>query len=60
MWALPQARRYLGISGDEFVRRWEAGEYAGTADSPGVMDLALLLPLVDAAANGGQNGTVER
>ena len=41
-----QARRYLGISGAEFLRRWEAGEYAADPDQPGVMDLVMLLPLV--------------
>ncbi len=55
-----QARRYLGISGDEFVRRWEAGKYAGAADVPGVMDLVLLLPLVPAGTSlAGENGKVE-
>jgi hypothetical protein len=39
-----QARRVLGISGQEFVRRWDAGEYAADPDRPGIMRLALLLP----------------
>ena len=43
-----QARRRLGISGEEFLRRWNAGEYEHTADlgEPGVMDVVMLLPLV--------------
>ncbi len=43
-----QARRYLGISGDEFVRTWDAGLYGDpddrTKNSPGVMRVAMLLP----------------
>jgi hypothetical protein len=29
-----EARRLLGISGDEFVRRWEAGDYRDLPDMP--------------------------
>jgi len=39
-----QARRYLGIGGEEFARQWAAGEIeADTA--PDVMRVAMLLPL---------------
>lgn len=38
-----QARRYLDISGEEFLRRLDAGEYRGTGD-PDVMHLAMLAP----------------
>jgi hypothetical protein len=45
-----QARRYLGISGEEFLERWDAGEYGDpddrTKNPPGVMQLAMLLPFV--------------
>lgn len=45
-----QARRYLGISGDEFLEKWDAGEYGDpddrTKNPPGVMQLAMLLPFV--------------
>jgi hypothetical protein len=43
-----QARLRLGMSGEEFLRRWNAGEYEHTADlgEPGVMDVVMLLPLV--------------
>jgi hypothetical protein len=41
-----QARRYLGISGDEFVRKWDAGEFPDADRQPGVMRDAMLLPLV--------------
>jgi len=38
-----QARRYLGITGDEFVRRWKKQEFEDP-DRPEVMRVALLLP----------------
>lgn len=44
-----QARKWLGLSGDEFLRRWDAGEYRGIeddADHPHVMSMAMLIPLV--------------
>ena len=45
-----QAERYLGISGNEFLRGWDAGEYGDPDDrsknAPGVMRLAMLLPFV--------------
>lgn len=45
-----QARRYLGISGEEFLKKWDAGEYGDpddrTKNPPGVMQLAMLLPFV--------------
>lgn len=43
-----EARRLLGISGEEFLRRWDAGEYreiADTSDHLHIMDLAFLIPL---------------
>lgn len=42
-----QAQRLLGISGDEFLRRWDAGEFRQEEDSPhgrATMFLAVLLP----------------
>ncbi|MBA2693980.1 MAG: hypothetical protein H0U65_16055 [Rubrobacter sp.] len=45
-----QARRYLDMSGDEFLRKWDAGEFGDpddrTKNPPGVMELAMLLPFV--------------
>jgi hypothetical protein len=38
------ARELLGISGKEFLQRFDAGEYAGR-DEPGIIDLVILLPL---------------
>ncbi len=39
------AQHYLGVSGAEFLRAWDAGEYGPDPDTrPGVMELALLLP----------------
>ncbi len=44
-----KARRLLGISGEEFVRRWEAGEYCGdeeTDEARLTNRLVMSLPLV--------------
>lgn len=38
------AQHYLQMSGAEFLRRWDAGEFAD--DDPAVMPVAMLLPLV--------------
>lgn len=41
-----QARKTMGISGDEFLRRWDAGELEAIADGPdhpAVMRLAMLI-----------------
>jgi hypothetical protein len=40
------ARRHLGMSGDEFLRRWDAGEFADDPDRPEVIEVALMVPLV--------------
>lgn len=40
------ARYYLGISGEEFKRRWDGGEYADPDQYP-VMNVAFLLPLLE-------------
>lgn len=42
-----RARQLLGISGAEFLRRWDAGEYDAIADDPEhpeIMRLAMLIP----------------
>ncbi len=42
-----QARALVGLSGDELLRQWDAGEYASQADDPdhaNVMYLAMLIP----------------
>lgn len=42
-----QARKLLGISGDEFLRRWDSGEYRAIADDPDhpeIRRLAMLIP----------------
>jgi len=41
-----RARRYLGISGAEFLQRWEAGHYDADPDAPGVQNVVALLPFV--------------
>lgn len=40
------ARRHLNMSGAEFLRKWDAKEFGDDPDQPGVMDVAILLPLV--------------
>ena len=42
-----QARHLMGMSGEEFIRRWDAGEFAAIADDPEhpeIMRLAMLIP----------------
>ncbi len=43
-----KARQYLDVSGDEFIRRLEAGEYGDPDDDPRVMRLVMLLPFARA------------
>ena len=38
-----QARRYLGISGKEFVRRWKSGYWPAPDSVPGVIEVSMLL-----------------
>lgn len=39
------ARRYLGMSGDEFIRALDAGEIIPSRDRPEVMRVAMLAQL---------------
>jgi hypothetical protein len=39
-----QARRYLGVTGEEFIRDWTSGAYDDRADDPDVARVAMLLP----------------
>lgn len=42
-----EARKLMGMRGEEFIRRWEAGEYAEIADKAGhrhIIYLSLLIP----------------
>ena len=42
-----RARELMGMSGEEFLRRWDAGEFDALFDTPGnqnLTDLALLIP----------------
>lgn len=32
--------------GEEFLRKWDAGDFRDDPDQPGVMDVAMLIPLV--------------
>ena len=38
------ARRKLGISGEEFITRWDAGEYEGSEEHVKAEEVAMLLP----------------
>jgi hypothetical protein len=38
------ARRELRMSGEEFLRRWEAGEFGDPDERPEVLRVAMLLP----------------
>ncbi len=40
------ARYYMGISGDEFLRRWDAGEWQDDPDHSPVMHVVSSLALV--------------
>lgn len=41
------ARMHLGISGDEFRKRWHRGDYDDDPDRFEVMSIAMALPLVE-------------
>lgn len=44
------ARAWMGMSGEEFLRRLDAGEYYDIADAPGhrhIMHLAMMRPLAE-------------
>ena len=38
------ARQHLGMSGDAFMRAWEAGELDEHAECPEIVHLSMLLP----------------
>ena len=40
------ARWRLGVSGEEFLRRWDAGDYNDEPDRPGLMETVMALPFV--------------
>jgi hypothetical protein len=40
------AQNDLHMSGEEFLRRWDAGAFRADPDQPGVMDVVMLIPLV--------------
>lgn len=41
-----RARRHLGISGEEFLRRWKAGHYGDEPEEIEVAYVSMLLPFV--------------
>ena len=38
------ARRHLGVSGEEFLAKWDAGDYDDDPDNPDVVRVAMLMP----------------
>jgi hypothetical protein len=38
------ARRHLNMSGEEFLKAWDAGAFDDDPDRPEVMSVAMLLP----------------
>jgi hypothetical protein len=41
------ARRYVGMSGEAFLKAWDAGDFGPDPDAHrGVMHVAMLIPLV--------------
>ena len=42
-----RARRFLGISADEFLSRWFGGYYDADPDQPGVIECAFVAPFVE-------------
>jgi len=38
------ARRYLHVSGEDFIKAWDAGQFNDDADRMEVMRVAMLLP----------------
>lgn len=41
-----QAREYFGISGEEFIRQWEAGALRDEDACPEAVRVAMLIPFV--------------
>ena len=41
-----QARTLMGMGGDEFIQRWEAGEYDAVADAAGHLHIGRLASLI--------------
>ncbi len=39
-----QVRKYLHLSGDEFIKKWDAGEFDENPDRPEIMRLVMLIP----------------
>jgi hypothetical protein len=40
-----QARKYLGMSGEEFLRKWDAGEF-DDPDQTNIVRVVLMIPLM--------------
>lgn len=48
MWRIfdDDARRYLKMSGKEFLKKWDNGEFPDPDAEEGVMSVAMLIPMV--------------
>lgn len=44
-----QARKLMNMSGEEFLRRWDAGEYRDSFDAPGHESLTSLVMMMSLA-----------
>ncbi len=56
-----QAREVMAMSGEEFIRRWDAGEFRDIADDgerPEIMRLAMLIPFGRQDGRGGRQARV--
>lgn len=47
------ARRYLNMSGDEFIRAWDAGEF-DDPEQPDVIRVAMLIPFARQNSHSGR------
>ena len=41
-----EARRNFGISGEEFIKAWESGQFDDEPDQPDLMNLVMMLPTI--------------
>jgi hypothetical protein len=48
-----QARTLMGMSAEEFLRRWDIGEFQDVFDTPGHEDLTSLVMLMPLARQNG-------
>jgi hypothetical protein len=49
-----QARRYLNMTGAEFLTAWQAGQFDDDPDRTEVMRVAMLIPFADRSRRNGR------